>query len=338
MEPNWPEIYLDLEEGELISNPSDTLFEESSPSQGPCAPIFDNAFLLRSLLASQFSVDRDLVDGWSDADGFLSSRYGLRVLSDEVEHGLPQSFPMALGLCKGPVDLLARCLYLSVVESTPLPRECDLSGDYEPTGDGFPRRSPGCTLGIETHGTGYLVTVNGKTTPPWKLLVEDPLTVVQIEREGWSLQADVLVSNLVRKGLPFKVLYPSCQRGAFFKTPGPIVHPEGKYPTHADYMAYLLDVADFFKLNPYAHAAALCSGGILWRIAVDVLPLPREEEIVRPFHVQACTEHTANGQRYWTPKLTPEEEEVIVGVYKWAGEPSKIRRKKDAVNEHTFGV
>jgi len=56
---------------------------------------------------------------------------------------------------------------------------------------------------------------------------------------------------------------------------------------------------------------------------VEVLPLPAEGEIVRPFHPQACTEHTIDGQRYWSPKLTLEEEEEIVGVYKWAGKPSE---------------
>jgi len=216
-------------------------------------------------------------------------------------------------------------LFSSAVESTPLPHECDLSRDYESVDGGFPHRPPSNILRVDPHEKGYLVTISDKPARPWKLLIEDPLTLIQIEREGWDLQAGTLILNLVRNGLPFLVLYPSCQRrGTFHKTRGPVVRPEGKHPTRADYLAFLLDVADFFKSHAHARTAALCAGGILWRIAVDVLPLPTEGEVVCPFHPQACTEYTVNGQRYWSPKLTlEEEEEVIVGVNKWAGKHAK---------------
>jgi len=54
-----PELILTLEEGELIPDPNDPLPEEEPQSlQPPYVPVFNNAFFLRSLLTSQFSVDR----------------------------------------------------------------------------------------------------------------------------------------------------------------------------------------------------------------------------------------------------------------------------------------
>ena len=324
MEAELSELTLAPKEGELMSNPNNPPPEEGPAlSQPPRVPISDDVFF-RSPPASRFSVDRDLVNGWSAVDSYLSSRYGLRELSGQVEYGLSENFPVRLGLCRGSVDPSISRLFSSAVDSTPLPHECDLSRDYESVDGVFPHRSPSKVLKINLHEAGYLVTISDKPSRPWKLLIKDPLTLIQIERKGWDLQVNTLVLSLVRNGLPFQVLYPSCQRsGTFHKTRGPVIHPEGKYPTRADYLAYLSDVADFFKSHPHAHVAALCAGGILWRIAVDVLPLPAEGEVVRPFHPRACTEHTVNGQRYWSPKLTLEEEEVIAGVYKWAGKPNE---------------
>jgi hypothetical protein len=85
-----------------------------------------------------------------------------------------------------------------------------------------------------------------------------------------------------------------------------------------DYLAHRLDVAQFFTLYPHAHAAALCAGGILWRIAVDALPLPAEHDLARSFHPDACEMQIVDGKSYWFPKLTEQEENEIVGMYKWA--------------------
>ena len=287
-------------------------------------PVFDCNSLLRSLLDSQFSVDGDLVEGWSYAGDFLHKRYGLRDCFGSEEHTRSASFPIALGLCKGDIDPSAAFLFDSIMSSTDLPSECDLSPGYDHVDGGFPSRSPRSVLGIRPLENGYLVAINDGIARTWKLFINDPLTLIQIEREKWDLQGDRLVSNLVRKGIPFEVLYPSCQTGTvFYPHPGSVVHPEGKSPTRTDYLAYCLDVADFFKLYPHAHAAALCAGGILWRIAADALPLPAEHEIVRPFHPQVCVERMVDGQRYWKPMLTVKEEEVIVGVYKWAGKSNR---------------
>jgi hypothetical protein len=318
-----------LEEGELAADAEDFAPEdEGTVSQATRVPGFDGNRLLKSLLGSQFSADPQLVGGWSDVEGFLWKRYGLRNSSGDA-HGQPEAFPTRVGLCKGPVSLSVVDLFNSVVESGTLPFDCDLSSDYEGVGGGFPHEPRSSVLVIRPHGAGYLIT---GAAHPWKILIEDPLTLIQIQREGWHLQGDGIVSNLVQNGLPFKVLYPYCQSGTpFYEHPGPVVHPDGRSPSYPDYLVYRLDVADFFKSHPHAHAAALCAGGILWRIAVDTLPLPFEYEIVRSFHPRACTEYTVDNQRYWSPKLSLEEEETIVGVYKWAGKSCRNKYRQTSV-------
>jgi hypothetical protein len=62
----------------------------------------------------------------------------------------------------------------------------------------------------------------------------------------------------------------------------------------------------------------LCAGGILWRIAVDTLPLPSEDDIVGLFHPTTCVSRLIEGVKHWTPRLTDKEEQILVGVYKWA--------------------
>jgi len=294
--------------------------------RGTRGPIFNNQHILQAVVASQPSVDRDLTDSWSDPVEFLRKRYGLVELSGQVDHGRDPKFSLGLGLCKGPIDTSAISLFESVVQPAHLPYECDLSHSYMPAEDVFPHRSPNSTLTICPIKEGYLVTVNSGTVCPWKLLVNDPLTLLQIEREGWHLQRDGLVVNLIRKGLPFQILYPSCQSS----TPPPST-PSASHegsPTYADYLTYCHYVANFFRLHPHAHAAALCAGGILWRIAIDALPPPAEHQIIRPFHLGGCTQHIVNGQHYWTPTLSEGEQEKIVGVFKWARKSHQEKEKK----------
>jgi hypothetical protein len=229
---------------------------------------------------------------------------------------------MRLGLPKGLVDVSVRNLFEHIVEAKGLAPTTNWQ--LSPSHDGEPLAG---VLTIQHSQDSYVLTVPDQEIP-WKLLIKDPLTLLQIKREGWHLQCDSLILNLVRKGLSFQILYPYHQTGiVFHNNPGPVIHPDGKYPTHTDYLAYRLDVADFFRFFPHAHVAALCTGGILWRIAIDVLAIPPQQDFIRPFHPRACETRFIGGQQYWTPTLLPEDEEMIVGTYKWAGKSNaRIRR------------
>lgn len=325
------ELCLALEEGELVDDADEPPPEEEAPiPQVANHPSFNNDRFLQALVDSQFSADVDLVNGWLNEEDFLWKRYGIRACSGQESHGLDKAFPMRLGLQKGPTDLSVHRLFQSLTSKEALPRDCDLSPGYHHTDGGFPRLSHRSVLDVQRTEDGYLVSVSvDGSTRLWRLLIEDPLTVLQIEREGWDLRSDGLVSSLVRKGIPFEVLYPSCQRSATFHPhPGPIIHPDGRFPTRADYLAYRIDVGEFFQRYPHAYAAALCSGGILWRVAVDVLPFPDERQILRPFHPSACHERVIDGQRYWTPRLNEQEHEEIVGMHKWAGKSGREEEER----------
>jgi hypothetical protein len=282
-------------------------------------------FLVQSLFDNRYSVDLDLADTWLDDTDFLLKRWGL-TLSETTENG-PDYHSTKLGARKHQADIAVINLLDAICNKEPaeLTSDCDLCESYlPPEDDGFPSRSPNNILHIVPFQQRYLVTINDGVPRPWKLLIKDPLTLLQMERERWHLQGDSLISNLVRKGVPFKILYPTCQDGAtFYPHQGPIIHPPNKAPTHIDYMSYNLDVAHFFRHHPHAHVAALCTGGIVWRIAVEALPIPAEHNFIRPFHRNCCDHYIDGDQQYWSPSLAPEDVEVIVGVYKWSGKSSQ---------------
>ena len=192
------QLYLDLEEGEMADGSNEPFLEETVPTlQEASGPRFDEGLFSRALLACQPSNDADWVDGWSDVEEFLRKRYGLLAPLDQEDHGRDGAFCMRLGLPRGPVDILMVDLFESFVNSSTLPRECDLSTDCELLEGGqFPHHFPN-RISLQRFEDGYLVTVGGGTGRPWKLLIKDPITVIQIEREGWHLHCNSLVLNLV---------------------------------------------------------------------------------------------------------------------------------------------
>jgi hypothetical protein len=306
---------------ELASDEMDEFewIEEDPMAVDVPLPTFQEGSLLHQLETSQFSLDTGVAELWLDNHIFALKSWGLH-LTGEEDPSCNKFFPRRLGLFTERPDTTLRRLFDGGLKG--LTADFDLHPSH-PGRDRLPQQLSGSVLHIQPVGKAYLLTVRDKDAYPWKLLIEDPLVLLQIEREQWHLQPEGLVSNLIQKGLRFKILYPCYQEGAtFYRNPGPVTHPMGKAPTHADYLAYRLEVAHFFELYPHAHVAALCSGGILWRIAVDVLPIPAESDLVHPFHEGACETLIINGRRYWSPILCLEDEEMIVGVYKWPGKSS----------------
>jgi hypothetical protein len=279
------------------------------------------------LSVNQFFADPSLAEIWMGEAEFLQKRWGLE-LSEEVEQG-EDYYSMKVGINKHQADLSVKQLFEALVggSSTPLPREFDLSPDYASSDNEFPHQSPASVLKFRRYEGSYLVDV---ASSRWKLLINDPVTLLQIEREGWHLPDGGLVSNLVRKGIPFRVLYPLCQDGAVFHPhTGSPIHPPGSSPSHINYLWYRLEVADFLKLYPHAHIAALSAGGILWRIAVDVSPMPQERDVVRPFHPDCCDQVLVDGNTFYSPCLKEVDIEMIIGMYKWSSKSSE--NKADAL-------
>jgi hypothetical protein len=317
-------VLMALEEGEVMDDSDDPFPEEPPNSQKTYQAAFTNGVLERALHTCQFSTSPDLADNWTNIEDFLRMRYGLYSLSGDDIPGPSDDFPLSVGLprddhrppgSRGDIDRSVYELFISFTNQSDPPDEFDLCQ----TGNNFFVRYPRITLKVQSFGEDYLITVDDNLPRLWKLLIRDPLTVIQIFREQWDLADDNLIHNLVRKGLPFKILYPSRLQSAAFRThPGSKIHLDGTSPTPADYLVYRLEVADMFKLYPHTYAAALCSGGILWRIAVDSLPPPTTRDLVRSFDRNVCDIHTIGGVSHWSPKLTSDEQDFIVGVYMWA--------------------
>jgi len=284
------------------------------------APFFCNDAVVRFLEVQSFEVSERDAASWRDALDFLAKRYGLTEISGKEDAGKKRFWSKKLGLKTPHPDESAVRLYDVVVHQHQWPPTvCDLSPDTTPTPGVFPSPTSGNVLAVNHTANGYIVAIQDGKTRPWKLLVSDPLTILQIEREGWCLDGGSIVTNLVKKGIPFEVLHTGYHEAtASLGSPGPVLHPTEREPRLADYLAYRQDLVDFLRTYPHAHAAALCAGGILWRTAVDALPLPSEDGIVGPFHRTACVSRVIDGDTYWTPRLTGKEEQVLVGVYRWA--------------------
>ena len=300
-----------------LEDPEDdggTPLDDISPT-----PFFCNATVMKFLADLHFKAPEADVAAWSDAEDFLAKRYGLLDLSGTTDKEKLNHWSKKLGLKAGYPDKYAVELYVSVCDGLWPPSICDLSADVFQNPEVFPAPNPGNILSVSNTVYGFVIAIGGKEPRPWKLLISDTLTILQLERELWCSDGNGLVMNLVKKGIPFEVLYPvSHERGPFPAHPGPELHPTGKEPHLPDYFAYRHDLVGFLQTYPHAHAAALCAGGILWRVAVDALPLPSEDAIVRPFHRAACVSRTIGGENYWSPRLTGEEEQILVGVYRWA--------------------
>jgi hypothetical protein len=282
-------------------------------------PFFCNEVVVDFLADHPFEVPSRDIAAWGDGEDFLAKRYGLLELSGKDDTQEKRFWNKKLGLNVGPPDEHAVQLYDSVRNSLWPPLVCDLSTDITPNPQAFPIRHPSNILAVSRCLYGYVVAIEDGRARPWKLLISDPLTILQLEREEWCLDGNSLVVNLVKKGIPFEVLHTSWhERGPFPDHPGPDLHPNEKHPLLVDYFAYRHDLVDILQVYPHTHAAALCAGGILWRVAVDALPLPSEEAIVGPFHRAACISRTIDGVKYWTPRLLEKEEQVLVGVYRWA--------------------
>jgi hypothetical protein len=283
----------------------------------PEAPSFYDATV--NLLGDwEYMAPNGLTMTWSSAEGFLATRFGL---ADPFgERCDERSFLYKrIGLSPADPHNDVIRLYRCVAEHNRWPLTCDLSPLRPPTPGVFPSPDSANVLVIRKTDLGYVVAIQDEVARSWKLLISDPLTIVQIEREGWCSDGKKLISNLVMSGLPFEVLLKDCVReGRFHRHPGPMVHPDGRSPRLPDYHAYRHDLADFLSQYPHARAAALCAGGVLWRLAMDALQFTSESEVVGPFHASSCFSRVVGGETYWTPNLSTEEENVIVGVYRWA--------------------
>ena len=153
---------------------------------------------------------------------------------------------------------------------------------------------------------------------PWLLIVESAATAAQAIRCQWGPHKVRVIEQLVERGIPFKLLR---QNGGTPAIPRAPVGGSGLggrswefKATSAEYIVYER-VRDSFLVNNAHARAALSSGGIVWRLSIDCLQVQSafRGPTTQPEH-QACLK--LNGTVYAYDTLSPNEEDIICGVYK----------------------
>lgn len=165
---------------------------------------------------------------------------------------------------------------------------------------------------------------DGGRDEPWELLVESSITAAQILRCSWGLTILDVLDELVNRGIPFKMLLAAkFQRYSPFAPHPALLLPvlngigerePGFKASATEYSAYE-DLRKAFLLR-YPHCqSAFTRGGILWRLCYDDLSQSQLDHGpcgLPPNQRQV----SCNGLEYYEDYLTPDEEDLVVGVYK----------------------
>lgn len=109
----------------------------------------------------------------------------------------------------------------------------------------------------------------------WYIVVEDPLTALEIVRRNWGPVAVDLAHELMLRGIPFHtVLLQDAPPTVSEPEPGYRLglgmFPQGYKPNSLDYQMYELRRDELLRRGGHMRAA-LMRGGILWRLAISCL-------------------------------------------------------------------
>ncbi|KAJ7799779.1 hypothetical protein B0H14DRAFT_2529928 [Mycena olivaceomarginata] len=140
---------------------------------------------------------------------------------------------------------------------------------------------------------------------------------------GWGLSSiQEIVFHLFQRGIEFRL----CRRGPLRPQPRPPLfqtglgwRPAGYRPTLTDYLAYE-ERRDEFLRSPRGRAARF-AGGIVGRLAVDLAMVLTDDEIAargpsdESFEHSVCLWDGQSSTAYWDDALTPDEINLICGVY-----------------------
>ena len=168
-------------------------------------------------------------------------------------------------------------------------------------------------------GVIYLIRTNklpAANNVQWALVLEDPATALECLRRHWGPHFVDIANQLCSRGHPFSTCIPG---------PSPIAQPrppiislgyrsKGYIPLPCDYAAYE-GLRNKFLATPRGRAALL-KGGIIWRLAREIIP---EVAVLTGPSSEASTTGQAlacEGQYLWDDQLSEEELDLISGVYK----------------------
>ncbi|KAK6988826.1 hypothetical protein R3P38DRAFT_2572887 [Favolaschia claudopus] len=150
------------------------------------------------------------------------------------------------------------------------------------------------------------------------IVVSSAITILEIIRNWWDSDLESLSHQLLSRGVAFKfcILNPSLPLCPV-KRPAPHYdyRSKGYKPDQHDYAAYI-NARDRFLASSRG-ALALRYGGVVARIARSVLSLedgafhPTDEAV----DCGVCYHDGRRGETYWDGELTPDEIDLICGVY-----------------------
>ena len=159
---------------------------------------------------------------------------------------------------------------------------------------------------------------------PWVLVIESAITAAQIMRCFWGPTIYDVVNELVIRGIPFKMLIPVklVQRGPLVNHPAFLLAIfSGLGEREPGFKASVIEYAAYEELRKayvltYRHCwSAFTRGGIVWRLCWDDL---REDQVYEGPRGLPQNQRLVsyNGAQYYEDFLRPEEEDLIVGMYK----------------------
>ena len=169
----------------------------------------------------------------------------------------------------------------------------------------------------------YLVEGIGSDDLPWTLVVPSATTAAQILRSSWGPDKQSITEGLLHRGIRFHIMLPSkpplhkrrhpqadnggVRGGLGWRKPGFIANS-------FDYLQYEHYCGSFFQNHAYARAA-LSSGGILWRLAIQYLDCQLVlDGPVGDYEHQL--DWIINGREYVGDLLEASDQDLISGVYK----------------------
>lgn len=200
---------------------------------------------------------------------------------------------------------------------------CDLCPDSPPD-EIFPRSRK--TLIYDTvflwhslelsEGTVFALT-NTSGDSQILLAVHEPLSVLQLVRDGTPLNLHDALRHLIRNGSRFTPLYPTTRPltlPRFNILPFP-VRDVGWRPKTEEFQAYMSRLKTLFLERPYVLAAAFSRGGIAWRVAQEVLGTEGSITTVLDTYPDQTASVRTNQGTHWFHQLDEGEWFYLVGGY-----------------------
>lgn len=213
--------------------------------------------------------------------------------------------------------------YHALLEDRPIPPSiCDLYDSNEiPLKHHLQSLNSAVKVCSVKKSTYYFLetTAPGFDTTRYSIAVTDPMTAVQHYRERWGTTRQQLAKSLLDLGIPFNTYTPlSTPDTSPARRFRPLGEKPDRIPDSFDYAEYEDRLLAF--LHQPRGRAALLRGGIVWRLAKEVLGNTLNEMVLAGPSTQAyqyghsLTFDAAQGQ-FWDDVLLVEELHLVCGLY-----------------------